>query len=677
MKERRGYALQPAGPEALRGSEPHSRASSVVLRASTAAGMLVAGLLLAVLPAVAHEQGYGFVYADQPTLPVYSPAPSVSYNDGGGAIEITRTAVGRYTVQFDGLSAISTHGGTMQVTAVEPGTHYCNAVTWGLEQALVACYDLSGTASDARFNLLLLRPDDHTNDYGFAWVSNPTSASSTPSTYYSYNAGPAGGPATPPISVVRHRIGHYTISWQDLDLRGDGPRIDLVTAYGGNARCQIDGTIPDGFNVRCHAPSGVAVDSRFNALSMRTEDGADGLGFANAYSAFSNGYLIVPDDSYSSAPGSGDVTAERLGTGDYTMTWSGLGSVGINLGQLQVSADSFYDRVCGLASSDEDSASIRCVDSAGNPADSSYRALFMKPPKKAWSRNFAYVWANQPTTSSYTPNTLYSRNPTGSSVSVTRTIAGVYRVVFDGLDDLGLFGHAQVSATGFGARDCKISSWFADAASVRCYGSSGALMDSAFTLLFLKPDPDSTNFAHAWANEPTSASYTPSLIYSRNPSGGPITATRTSPGIYSITFAGLSAYGFNGGHVEVTAHGNTNVRCQVVSWSSQTANVRCFTPTGIFVDSAYNILIMRPDANEAALGFAWSNVTLTPSYTPSSGYVFNSGGGSVTGQRTGTGSYIITFNGLSEQGLGQGVPLVTPYGTTERRCLPSTWSGGS
>ena len=666
-------------PPAFPASEPGPRASRFAARACVATCAVVVGLLSVVRLAAAHEQGFGIAYANQPTQSVYSPAPSVSYNDGGGSIEITRTSVGRYTVQFDGLTAISTHGGTMQVTAVEPGTHYCNAVTWNSLRALVACYDLSGAASDARFNVLLLRPDDHANDYGFAWVNDDTSATSTPSTFYAYNTAPAANPGTPPISVVRHRTGHYTISWQDLDLAGDGPRVDLVTAYGGNARCQIDGTIPDGFNVRCHAPGGAAIDSRFNALSIRTEDGADGLGFANAYSAFSNGYVIVPDDAYNAAgnaAGSGDVTAERLGPGDYRMTWAGLDSVGINLGQLQVSADSFYDRSCGVESSDADSASIRCLDSAGAPADSRYRALFLKPPKKAWSRNFAYVWANQPTTASYVPNPLYSRNPSGSSVVVTRSIPGVYTVVFDGLGSFGSYGHVQVSATGFGSRDCKVSSWFGDSASVRCFDSSGGLADSAFALLFVKPDPATTNFAHAWANSPTSASYTPSTLYSRNPSGGSVTATRSSTGIYSITFAGLSAYGFNGGHVQVTAHGNNNIRCQVQSWSSVTANVRCFTPTGNPADSAYNILITRPDANEAALGFAWANSASSASYTPSTAYAFNAGGGTVTGQRTSTGTYVITFDGLAEQGLGQGTTFVTPYGLTPRRCISSTWLGG-
>ena len=667
--------MQAAGPETVRRNEPRWLASSVVTRACAAAVVLVIGLVLAAGPGPAHEQGYGFIYADQPTQPVYSPAPSVSYNDGGGSIQITRTSVGRYTVEFEGLADISTHGGTMQVTAVEPGTHYCNAVTWNSLQALVACYDLAGAASDARFNVLLLRPDDHANDYGFAWVNDATSATSTPSTFYAYNTGPASDPGTPPISVVRHRIGHYTIEWQNLDLAGDGPRVDLVTAYGGNARCQIDGTIPDGFNVRCHAPGGAAVDSRFNALSMRTEAGADGLGFAYADSAFSNGYVIVPDDAYN-ASGSGDVTAERLGPGDYTMTWSGLDSVGINLGQLQVSADGFYDRLCGLESSDEDSASVRCVDSSGNPADSRYRALFLKPPKKTWSQSYAYVWANQPTTASYVPNTLYSFNPAGSSIVVTRSSTGVYTVVFDGYDVYGPFGHVQVSATGSVARHCKVVSWFDETANVRCFTSTGALVDSAFTLLYLKPDPGPTNFAHAWASQPSTASYTPNPLYTRNPGLGPVTATRSAPGLYSISFTGLGAFGFNGGHVQVTAYGGSSTRCQVTSWSSSTANVRCFNSSGVLVDSAYNILIMRPDANEAALGFAWSNESSSASYTPSTGYAFNSGGGAVTGQRSGTGAYVLTFDGLAEQGLGQGTPLITSYGSTPRTCTASAWVGG-
>src|SRR5262245_42166976 len=62
----------------------------------------------------------------------------------------------------------------------------------------------------------------------------------------------------------------------------------------------------------------------------------------------------------------------------------------------------------------------------------------------------------------------------------------------------------------------------------------------------------SAQLGYVWANQPSSASYTPSLTYQFNSAGGTNTITRSGVGQYTVHFPGLSTLG---GHVQVTAYG--------------------------------------------------------------------------------------------------------------------------
>lgn len=102
----------------------------------------------------------------------------------------------------------------------------------------------------------------------------------------------------------------------------------------------------------------------------------------------------------------------------------------------------------------------------------------------------------------------------------------------------------------------------------------------------------------AWANDPSSASYTPSATYAYNSANMPITATRIGVGQYRMTFSGLGGHGVAGANVQVTAYGPLSNACKVQSWSSGGADfvaaVRCFRPNGALVDDRYTILVTWP-----------------------------------------------------------------------------------
>ncbi len=637
--------------------------------------LLAAALLLVLLlpgSAAAHLQGYGFAYADQPSQPSYTASLVHSYNDGGGDITITRSGPGVYSVSFEGLGSVGSGGGHVQVTSTDPGSRYCNVASWGSSTANVRCYDLLGNLADGRFNVLVLRPGPELSDYAFAWVSNPTAASSTPGGTYLYNPG-TGGSAT----VTRHRAGSYTIRFDDLETIGDGPRVDLVTAYNSDARCQVDGQLIDGFNVRCHSPLGYAVDTLFAALAMRTGSDDDGWSFARVEDPYSFGYTLFGDEGYN-AGGAADPTVDHPSTGVWHLEWPGLDAIGVNLGSVQVSADAFFDRQCGVDPEDGDSVTVRCFDAAGLPAEAEFQLLFLKPPLKVFLRDFAFAFANDNISGPfpYAPPAGNRRNPIGSgTIEIDRVSTGRYTVEFVGTDEWGGSGHVQVSAMGFTSNYCNVETSYDEWAEVRCFDRLGSLADTHFNVVQVKPSAQEDAVAFARADQPFSASYAPNAAYSRNPGGGPITITRSGAGSYNVDFDGFANIGDGGGNAQVSAFGLTNGRCQVSSWGYDNANVRCFNIFGNAVDIPFNVMLTHADLNDEALAYVWSNQSTLASFTPSAIWSYQTGNGAIAGARIATGRYTISFSGFGDQGLGSGLPLVSTYGSIDAICNPYFWTG--
>ncbi|MCR9093383.1 MAG: hypothetical protein NXI30_04135 [bacterium] len=624
--------------------------------------------------AAAHLQGYGFAHANQPSTPAYSAPLVDSYNDGGGSIDITRSGPGAYAVSFEDLSDVGSGGGHVQVSSTDPGSRYCTISSWGSTVANVRCYDFLGNLADGRFNVLVLRPGPEPSDYAFAWASNPTSASYTPSATYRYN--PAG---TGSATVTRHQVGHYSIRFDDFDAVGAGPRVDLVTAYGGNARCQVHGAISDGFNVRCHSPLGFAIDSRFAALSMRTELEDDGWGFARVSDPYSFGYTLPFDDGHNAGLPD-DPTVDHSAVGVWHLEWPGLDAIGINLGSVQVSADAFFDRQCGVDPEDGDSVTIRCFDGIGMPAETEFQVLFLKPPLKAWLRDFSFAFANDNISGPfpYSASDDVSRNAVrGSPINIDRISTGVYHVEFVGTDEFSTAGHVQVSAFGFNANHCNVETSYDEWAEIRCFNRLGSLTNTHFNVFQAKPSAAEDSIAYARADLNYLSAYTANPTHAYNPGGGAVTVTRTATGVFDVQFPGFGAIGDDGGNAQVSAFGLTNGKCQVASWGSERVTVRCFTTTGNPANLNFNVMLSHADANDEALAYVWASSSTASSYTPSTFYAYQTGTGAITATRGGTGSYTVNFEGFGDEGLGSGIPLVSTHGSAAGICNPVFWTGST
>jgi len=279
----------------------------------------------------------------------------------------------------------------------------------------------------------------------------------------------------------------------------------------------------------------------------------------------------------------------RSGTGAYTVGFTNLGiyyggtvdvtALGSTGANCKVSS---WVPVLALMNVD-----VRCFDASGNPVDAKFAASFTRPVS---SSSFAYV------ASGIGP--AYQFNSTGLTNVVAHSATGSYQVTLPGLGGAG--GTVKVSAFGGGTSSCKVGSWntsgINELVRVFCQTPAGLPVDSKFTMTFHRSIGmlgSTTGVGwkrgYVWADQPSSASYTPSPAYSFNSAGGANSITRSGTGSYRVRFGGLAT---SRGHVQVTAYGPTSAgRCQLAGWSlsgsDQLVDVRCFDAAGVATDARY------------------------------------------------------------------------------------------
>lgn len=316
---------------------------------------------------------------------------------------------------------------------------------------------------------------------------------------------------------------------------------------------------------------------------------------------WADGYLRLGDKTAASTTanpafsfnrsGGAITTAKVAGTtGRYIVTFLGLSAALGGKSSVHVSAlgaDATYCKPVGgtLASN---KVEVRCYRiGTGAPMNSLFTLMVIG---KTDARGFAF--ANQPTATDYAPAGAGSWNPTGAT-RVFRDGVGRYRVVFQGFG--ARFptngGHVQVNATGTAKTHCKsveqgtrpdfqVLVW--------CFTPAGAPADAKFAVLVTPP---AAHLAYAWANQSTTASYTPDPTYSWNPVGGSVTVTRNGVGSYFIKWTGIEAEIRDGGGVQVTAYDPLEAQCIVSAWQENGAAIRCLGPNGLPVDAVYSVMI--------------------------------------------------------------------------------------
>jgi hypothetical protein len=312
----------------------------------------------------------------------------------------------------------------------------------------------------------------------------------------------------------------------------------------------------------------------------------------------------TPSAAYSYNSRSQVNTICRTGVGSYVVHFPGLQAGG---GNVQVTSYGSTRANCKVAywfsTGAEEQVGVVCYSVAGVSQDNRFVASYTAGIDGS-AGIYDFVWADQPTSSSYVPSTTYSEdnNTDGRPIMVTRTNVGAYTVNFPVYSGPVAAGSVKVTAYGYSTGVCKVVSWGPsgggdEQVNVLCYTSSGAPSDEYFSMVFASGmnllGDNTMADGYAWADQPSSSSYTPSPQYQRDTvsnESGTITISRPGVGTYDVVMP-FQNLGLDGGHVQVTAYGTGTNRCQVSSWSSnstgRTAHIICYANDGTLADSYF------------------------------------------------------------------------------------------
>jgi hypothetical protein len=335
----------------------------------------------------------------------------------------------------------------------------------------------------------------------------------------------------------------------------------------------------------------------------------------------------------------GGVYTAYLGTGSYEVEVNGLGPSGPD--DVQVSAAQgggfAYCMTAGWDVSHPENATVDiivdCYDAAGNPIDDEFAFLYQSRPNSFGSaaKGIAFLWADQPTEASYTPNLSYQYNSTGAANTMVRNGTGSYTASIPGLTKKG--GNVQVTAYGSVPARCKVSSWSSSesgtSANVLCFDGTGAAADEMFTLAYTIGVPmglwdyehtrgypkdgdtgarhrmspvakptrgypkDGDTGAYAWADKPDHTKiYTPPRAFNYNGFGtGGLTVAWQRTGLYAVTLPGVKY--LDAASVLVTANGDGNTTCSAGGYIP--VDVNCFDQNGNPVDSEFSVLFQTDE----------------------------------------------------------------------------------
>ena len=290
-------------------------------------------------------------------------------------------------------------------------------------------------------------------------------------------------------------------------------------------------------------------------------------------------------------------TIGRASRGIYAVTLGGMATVG---GIVHVSTLGTTPRTCTVLGWDSDSPDedlgVECFDGNGDPADAMFSLTFLD--SNSASTQLAYLWADGPRITDYTPDLDYQHNPTDASNTIHRRGRGDYMVHFPGLT--GFPGHNQGVTAITAYSDFSASCREADRSiaggdqlvHVLCSRRNGAPLDTSFDVTFM----EGTSLIGASGSpgaylRSDGAGHVASLTGYRYASNGRLpTGKRISKGVYLETLPGERP----GGAAIVTAIASAHAgfaRCQVASIRTsghpQKIGVRCYDAAGHLKDAAF------------------------------------------------------------------------------------------
>ena len=309
----------------------------------------------------------------------------------------------------------------------------------------------------------------------------------------------------------------------------------------------------------------------------------------------------TPDTLYSYNSSGGAISITRNNTGNYSVLFSGLGN-SFN-SNVQVTAYGPGPDFCisgGWFSPNgaDVEANVYYYNPAGNSDDHSFTMLYQSRTSSDVTKpSVGFLFANQPTASSYTPDTLYQYNPGGGTNTITRNSTGNYTANLPGFTRAG--GTVIITAYGSSPARCQVSFWSNGSSganvNVNCTDSTGAASDQEFTLVYSIFETagygvGSANGGAIWAyNDTRKTPYDVSKKYSIAIDGETMYAQRTGIGSYAWTMNVEDTW--TSSTVLVTAYDAPGNYCSTNEWLSSstttTVYVNCFNAAGAPADTEF------------------------------------------------------------------------------------------
>jgi len=321
-------------------------------------------------------------------------------------------------------------------------------------------------------------------------------------------------------------------------------------------------------------------------------------------------YLPDPNFRHSSTGASIEIT--RPSTGVYTVRFIGLGRQAGQRDNVQVTglggAAGVYCKVGGWQSNGPDLfAGARCFTADGVPADSRFTMLLSgaRPYEPTSRLGFVRVPDFAGTAISLDTSGA-ARNSATGAVNVGHNAVGEYSLQFPGLVRVAGTRYAgpensQVTALGTGPERCRIVGVDASmgAVAVSCTTTGGIPADSRFSFLWIQRGRAGTRFGYAWADQPSSTTeYAPDARFTRNSSGGQITAQMLTLGHYRIVFGGQARPAGGTETFLISIVGDGDKICTTDSWGNSGPTdlavlLACFTPAGMPTVARFGILMVE------------------------------------------------------------------------------------
>ncbi len=314
-----------------------------------------------------------------------------------------------------------------------------------------------------------------------------------------------------------------------------------------------------------------------------------------------------PSALYRDNSSGGTITIRRQSTGIYAATFTGLGRGGNPLAREHIQVSAYFTpnrcKVQSWGGSPDLAVWVHCFTPGGARVDAYFTVLVAGA--QALDGRAAFAWIDDPAASGGSPSARYAYNSTRGDVRVNRIGAGRHDVTFTGLGRTGGAGStpeiALVTAYGSSPEQCRLLDWQSASAdvTVRVACSSGTVAtDAMFDLLIATAGRSGKRFGFMRAENPTTASYTPSAAYSANSSGGANTVVRDGTGDYRIRFGGLAKSAGLTETILISAYqGVDGDICNIHYWTNAgndlEVNVRCYDNAGAAIDRMFTAILIE------------------------------------------------------------------------------------